>query len=69
MTVSTVTLETTTRVYVHLWGPKAICHDALEPIRGHQWGPKAIRVFLNFSVRLFLHALLYKVKFEEPCSC
>ena len=88
-------------MYLHLWGLKAICHDALEPIhaggrgprgpRGAPEGPRAersfaknkkccnifqkdflkstvtqsiitetkvaIRVFLNFSVRLFLHAL------------
>ena len=27
------TLETTTRVYVQVWGPKETCHDTLEPIR------------------------------------
>ena len=25
--------KATTRVYAHEWGIKAICHDALEPIR------------------------------------
>ena len=31
MIIFLTTLETTTRVYVHRWGLKAICHDALEP--------------------------------------
>ena len=35
-----ITLETTTRVYIQLWGPKAICHDALEPIRAGGRGPR-----------------------------
>ena len=27
------TPEATTHVYIHRWGPKATCHDTLEPIR------------------------------------
>ena len=34
------TLETTTRVYVHVWGPKETCHDTLEPIRAGGRGPR-----------------------------
>ena len=49
------TPEATTHVYLHLWGLKAICHDALEPIhaggrgpggpRGAPEGPRAERSF------------------------
>ena len=35
-----ITQETTTRVYSHPWGLKAICHDALEPIRAGGRGPR-----------------------------
>ena len=34
------TPEATTHVYLHLWGLKAICHDALEPIRAGGRGPR-----------------------------
>ena len=34
------TPEATTHVYFHLWGLKAICHDALEPIRAGGRGPR-----------------------------
>ena len=34
------TLETTTRVYVQVWGPKETCHDTLEPIRAGGRGPR-----------------------------
>ena len=34
------TLETTTHVYVQVWGPKETCHDTLEPIRAGGRGPR-----------------------------
>ena len=34
------TPETIIHVYVHPWVPKAICHDALEPIRAGGRGPR-----------------------------
>ena len=37
------TPEATTHVYLHLWGLKAICHDALEPIHAGGRGPRGPR--------------------------
>jgi hypothetical protein len=37
------TQETTNRVNSHSWGLKAICHDALEPIRAGGRGPRGPR--------------------------
>ena len=38
-----ITQKGTTHVYSHSWGLKAICHDALEPIRTGGRGPRGPR--------------------------
>ena len=44
-----ITLKTTTRVYVHSWGPKAICHDALD------FGKWVNSAFWNPAVKFLSH--------------
>ena len=70
------TPEATTHVYLHLWGLKAICHDALEPIhaggrgprgpRGAPEGPRAERSFAKNKKMLQHFPERFLEKYRNP---